>query len=709
MKELDLENLTEQQINEVFGQDDATTLYPVQNLTPSAKVPQMLHIKVPGTNDLLVRLTHMDTVGTRVKAVAVGDKAVQVFLMSLSEKGNITDFRNGLGSDPVGAINTIFSTIMDIAKKYKFESILFRFPKSKMKGQEKPVQRILNMLIKNRSGGRFTTLDEITRAESKKFSFVLAYRKNSDILDEIPLDDNIQKVETKVGDAYVDTETGKQVSKSEAIADAIVKKSEKISTQSVMSKTKISRQKLISALYGEDFKSLLPPKALEVFNDLDSTANPLPAKGVDLHPAITVQESAATNELFTFGHQLDRLAKVGHVPEGYEQHDTSLIFNHLMRVFETTKVDPEKAKEFILYLFSRSGLILQKAKPMQLHTTFKQIAQAAMDHPTFSGLDKQAKLIIINPILQYVMTKVQERFTNIAQRSPGLYKEGSWDNAQLSVMKSYTDDSYAVFNEFLRGSRIPTSPEYLGERIKIFDKAFEDKGVRLKKGTQLYRAQELTKLDFTRALENKLFYFRNFVSTSLMPIIYQNSQFLTGGFDGLVGNTEDHTQTTPNEIDQLKYAKPDAPAKSERVYISYVISGADKIKVLIPGAMAEYIEEQEVILPRGTVIKYTKVLDTGAEIYANNVITQRSFLVEADVQDPSILQESVVYDGDLFMETGEFVPMEISEPTESEPKLAQGSFMSYYAQGQAGHEQEVDEMLAALSLTTKDKLSKKFV
>ncbi|AFL47721.1 putative split RNA polymerase ADP-ribosylase [Acinetobacter phage ZZ1] len=226
-----LENMTIDQLNEVFDADNLGTIYPVQDLTPKAKVPQMLHIKVPGTNDLLVRLTHLDTVGTRVKAVQPGDKTVQVFLMSLSEKGNITDFRGGLGTDPVGAINTIFTTVLDISKKFRFDSVLFRIPKNKMKGQERAVQRVLSRLIKNRSGGRFTTLDEIERDESKKFSFVMAYRKNSDVLDQVPLSDNIEKVETKAGDTFIDKDTGKQVSKAEAVASEIVKKAEKITTK----------------------------------------------------------------------------------------------------------------------------------------------------------------------------------------------------------------------------------------------------------------------------------------------------------------------------------------------------------------------------------------------------------------------------------------------------------------------------------------------
>lgn len=713
-----LENMTIDQLNEVFDADNLGTIYPVQDLTPKAKVPQMLHIKVPGTNDLLVRLTHLDTVGTRVKAVQPGDKTVQVFLMSLSEKGNITDFRGGLGTDPVGAINTIFTTVLDISKKFRFDSVLFRIPKNKMKGQERAVQRVLSRLIKNRSGGRFTTLDEIERDESKKFSFVMAYRKNSDVLDQVPLSDNIEKVETKAGDTFIDKDTGKQVSKAEAVASEIVKKAEKITTKSVISKTKVSKQALIAALYGEIETTKMSTAALEVFNDLQSTAEPLSSKGVELSKGVSMAESSMKNSLTTLSYNLERVSQVGRDQRFVNHPATNLVTHVEYQLASNIGWPMAEAESFGRYLLGRISDVLRKAKPLQLNNAFKDIATAALEHEGFRKLTLAQRLDVIAPIVTYIIDDTSEDMSRVVSRSPNLYGTAKWSQAQAEVVKNYCDTSYDLINGFLRGINNPGSPKRLYELVETMDSVFEEHGIRLKKGTLLYRGQKLTKQDFVKTMENKMFYFRNYVSTSMTPIIYGISQFGEGSIAAMLADNPTNADThTPEEIVQSAQGEvsPQDELMNMTYYgerevpsISYIISGADKLKVIIPGSLAEYYDEQEVILPRGTVIKYNTVIGGNLDKTADGSALLKNIIVEAEVLDPSLLKESVVYDGDLFMETGEMVAVDLI--TEDVAEVTESPSNSFSAQFRKPRfENESNEILQALSAIAFKNIKPKFI
>ena len=109
--------LNEINLNEVF--DSEIAQYKAINVNQKAKVPQLWNIKVPGNDNLLVRMVSYLSKGDAVKQVKMGDKFVQVFLMSLSKNGNASELRNGLGADPIGALNTIFDTVYEQVKKLK--------------------------------------------------------------------------------------------------------------------------------------------------------------------------------------------------------------------------------------------------------------------------------------------------------------------------------------------------------------------------------------------------------------------------------------------------------------------------------------------------------------------------------------------------------------------------------------------------------------
>ena len=125
----------------------------------------------------------------------------------------------------------------------------------------------------------------------------------------------------------------------------------------------------------------------------------------------------------------------------------------------------------------------------------------------------------------------------------------------------------------------------------------------------------------------------------MSPIIF------TGGFADVSAemvNTTADTDTSEIEVMQATESSTDAS-------IGFVMSGAHKIKVLIPGKETAYPQECEVMLPRGTTLRFDRV---------KTVEASGSYLVFASVVEPSKLDESeVVYDGDVLLETGESVPV----------------------------------------------------
>ena len=128
-------------LNEVFDEENSK-IYPVENVKPKLKVPQVFLIKVPGNNNLMIRLVQGSGQGDAVKNIKMGDKFIQVYVFSVSEKGNIGALKGGLGQDPIGAINTIFETVNKVVKQIKADAVMFRFNPKKMQGQDKAIQML---------------------------------------------------------------------------------------------------------------------------------------------------------------------------------------------------------------------------------------------------------------------------------------------------------------------------------------------------------------------------------------------------------------------------------------------------------------------------------------------------------------------------------------------------------------------------------------
>lgn len=635
------------QLNEVF---DSESIYPTTNLTPKAKVPQIIHIQAPGTNDIVVRLTSSDTIGTRVKAVKPGDKVVQVFLTSMSEKGNITDFKGGLGSDPIGAINTIFDTVIDICKEYRIEAILFRFPKSKMKGKDHVAQRIIQRLTKTRSGGRYTTLDEV-EGLSKKFAFSLLYRKGK-VLQDVPGIPNIdpakfEKVDTKVGETYVNVETGQSVSKSEAIAQTVVDAASKTTTQQALAITKVSRQAALTmqGFHRKEPESNMQLKYVRKLNELvmdpplipgDETPSPF----LDINKPIVTSLPGTVDNVPDIPsgsrlpwHYVGRYGMYATIVNSYLDEGMNIKAAHT----EYKKIESEL-----------DGIV-SKITFKNAYQVIESVIQHISSQTAFQAQDNKRKYELLrnamSRLYDHTVHPMAEQFLKTSPNAELL------DKSQKTAIKQYTGTAYKDINSFLLGAEEPTTGTL--NQIAHLDAAISN-GITLPDGVLLYRGQRIPYSNLTTLMENKYFTFRNYVSTSVIPRIFLGGLFGVESFTTLdADSTRSFDNTEPSEFvtPSLSDFNKDQLERIgiTNIDIGLVIKGAHKIKTLNTAGISSHVTEAEIILPRGLITRISNV-------YASDVndTENTNLLIELDIVPPSELTEAVeVYDGDLFLETGE--------------------------------------------------------
>ena len=169
-------------------------------------------------------------------------------------------------------------------------------------------------------------------------------------------------------------------------------------------------------------------------------------------------------------------------------------------------------------------------------------------------------------------------------------------------------------------------------------------------------------------VKNRVFYFRNYVSTSLSPIIF-------GGWKGNQGvaMASDNTRAvlTVDKSDETAIV-PDQEIRmvqeygEERIRISlgWAITGGEKVNVVYPGDLSNMSGEMEVILPRGTMLQINKITDAS---YNDGMVYNNQKFIQAEVMTADQLDEAVVYDGDVLMETGEVVEYSDEPQPESSP------------------------------------------
>lgn len=137
--------MTDEQLDEVF--DGGVGKYRVVNLLPKTKVPYVLNIQVPGSENLALRFCNFTSKGDSAKQVKPGDKFMQTQVIQISEKGTPQILRDGLGSDPIGAMNMITDEIVNMLVRYRMDATLLMFPTKALKGQAKNIARITSRLL----------------------------------------------------------------------------------------------------------------------------------------------------------------------------------------------------------------------------------------------------------------------------------------------------------------------------------------------------------------------------------------------------------------------------------------------------------------------------------------------------------------------------------------------------------------------------------
>lgn len=628
-------------LSEVFDSDEVQN-YTKTDLMPKAKVPQMWNINVPGNDNLVVRMVSYLSKGDAIKQVKMGDKFVQVFLMSLSKSGNIAELRNGLGSDPLGTLNTIFDTVYEQVKKLKMDAVLFRFPAKKLKGQEKTLQRIIKRLAMQRTGNKFVVLEDLYKFTGK-YAYVLIYRKNKAIEDisGLPgIDPELYtKVESKVGDVYIDDATGQQVTKLEAVAGSIAKVENSRNERAVISKSKVSRRVLMTTLY-----SITKPEDLQKYSDEAKEAfvklqdNPPVYSSSDARPS-RIQSFVDDNSKWVFDEISDTLTKPYVEQEESEYRGdvahirtaVSIALGIDKNNLESEEID-EKIKPYMIKLSE----ILKSDK--EIVDKFKEISEYTIKYLP-ADTSYEHKLLAVNDVVSSVARVYND---TVGKAYKAVEESQNFTSEEIDAIRNYTGTNYEDINGFLLGNEQATK-KTIQVSIPNLDTAFS-KGVKLDKSTVLYRSQRHEYKDLDKSIQNKILYFPNFVSTSLVPMFFNNSFSNTIVKDAPSANNDWESTARLTMGDKVVDAEQDKPSDSI-ARLGIMISGAHKVKVVIPGDMSHFSDEAEVILPRGSALKIKSVHGSGS--------LAKKFLVDTSYIAPEQIDESVeMYDGDKFLNEG---------------------------------------------------------
>ncbi|BBC78263.1 Alt-like RNA polymerase ADP-ribosyltransferase [Escherichia phage EcS1] len=649
--------MTDNLLVEVFDSESENG-YPVIDLNPKAKVPQLWSIKVPGNDKLVARMVSYLSQGDATKQIKQGDKYAHVILMSLSDKGTPAELKGGLGSDPVGALNTIFDTVYSVVKKNRMDAVMFRFPAKKMKGQERTVQRIMQRLVMARTGGQFKVLDALYTFTSKH-AYILIYRKSRGLEDisGIPEINSelYTKVESKVGDVYVSKKTGENVTKDEAFAGSIAEIEKDRSDRSVINRTKVSRRQ-VAASQSMATDSFSDPKWDEIearaskFNK-PATANLVP-EARELELVLTSKAArtrSAERAVNGIGYRLKNLRFIDEdtIARMSDRMTEVLIKNIGQAPLTSVKSMQEYAK-----------LCMDMTEDFKEDFIDKQLD----DNYGMSKERAQAEWTMLRT--KFIKESLQNYAKNVSDNINGI--AGSRTPLQYPVkeqrgIREYVGSGYHDINDYLLGrwseqsSNIMNRYEVL-EAIDGIDAAFE-RGDRIPENITLWRSQTIRKPIWESLIKNRVFYFRNYVSTSLAPIIF-------GGWKGnsAIGLAPEEVRSELN-IDAGSEEAKDMPGQFEndiRVTVGWAIDGGHKINVIFPGDLSNMPSEMEIILPRGTMVSINSITDAS---YNDGIQYSNQKFIQAEIMTSEQIEEStIVYDGDALFENGELVAMDTSEP-----------------------------------------------
>ena len=657
-------------LNEVFDENSVLN-YAVIDLKPKYKVPQVWHFGVPGTDSLMARLMQFTGKET-VKQFKRGDNIAEVFLMSGTSKGHAVPLKGGLGTKPVDAIHLIFKTVWASIKPTKPDVVLFRFPSKKMKGQQFAIIRIMERLVKQNTGGRYQVLKEANGIGNKN-AYVIMYRKGVELLSVDgmpPIPEKYQKTETKVGDVYTNTEKGEQVSKNEIAAEILVKAADKKQDTSVAQQTKFSRRQL-ARVFG--FNGGVVDEDWEKY-EASAAQFTKPASGKPVDDNGIIQNNSQPHKL-TASVNASRGAWA--ILNAMKV-DTTTPANVALRKFIEGHLEPELAKHAPLSVgtiqaFSNMLLELTDVIKEKRVEGYKErykfyIPPMGEEKPTEQEYIEQqwnsAKAKMLRKAVQDFSAKVAPSMLTLYQS----YQTPGFTSAQQNAISNYCGSYYGDMNNYLLGKYTEQNGDYplpiIKKTIDNLDAAFEN-GVTLPEGLTLWRGQRLPGDKWKELVKNRVFYFRNFVSTSTAPIIFGGWQV-----NSVVAITKPEFRDavnlqTPEEITPVHGAFDDEgnPILND-ASIGWAISGAHKINVILPGKLSPFANEQEIILPRGTALEIDEIIDASHDAAGMKYENQK--MVKATILNSTQLAEAVeVLDGDLFMETGELRTMDGDVPEPS--------------------------------------------
>lgn len=634
-------------ITELFDED--TTL-PITNLNPKKKIPQIFSVHVddaieqPG-----FRLCTYTSGGDTNRDLKMGDKMMHIVPFTLTAKGSIAKLK-GLGPSPINYINSVFTVAMQTMRQYKIDACMLRILKSKTAGQARQIQVIADRLIRSRSGGRYVLLKELWDYD-KKYAYILIHRKNVS-LEDIPGVPEIStelftKVESKVGDVYINKDTGAQVTKNEAIAASIAQENDKRSDQAVIVKVKISRRAIAQSqsLESSRFETPMFQKFEASAAELNKPADaPLISDANEL-TVISTSGFALENALSSVTAGM-AFREASIIPEDKESDVNAEIKNKALEILRKESITSIKTLETIASIVDDT---LEKYKGAWLerninkHSHLNQDAANELVQNSWNAIKTK---IIRRELRGYALTAGWSLHPIVENKDSSKYTP-----AQKRGIREYVGSGYVDINNALLGLYNPDertsilTASDIEKAIDNLDSAFKN-GERLPKGITLYRSQRMLPSIYEALVKNRVFYFRNFVSTSLYPNI-----FGTWMTDSSVGVLPDEKRLSVS-IDKTDEGLVNS--SDNLVGIGWVINGADKVNVVLPGGSLAPSNEMEVILPRGLMVKVNKITDAS---YNDGTVKTNNKLIQAEVMTTEELTESVIYDGDHLMETGEVVAM----------------------------------------------------
>lgn len=651
-------------ITELFDED--TTL-PITNLNPKKKIPQIFSVHVddaieqPG-----FRLCTYTSGGDTNRDLKMGDKMMHIVPFTLTAKGSIAKLK-GLGPSPINYINSVFTVAMQTMRQYKIDACMLRILKSKTAGQARQIQVIADRLIRSRSGGRYVLLKELWDYD-KKYAYILIHRKNVS-LEDIPGVPEIStelftKVESKVGDVYINKDTGAQVTKNEAIAASIAQENDKRSDQAVIVKVKISRRAIAQSqsLESSRFETPMFQKFEASAAELNKPADaPLISDANEL-TVISTSGFALENALSSVTAGM-AFREASIIPEDKESIINAEIKNKALEKLRKESITSIKTLETIASIVDDT---LEKYKGawfernINKHSHLNQDAANELVQNSWNAIKTK---IIRRELRGYALTAGWSLHPIVENKDSSKYTP-----AQKRGIREYVSSGYVDINNALLGLYNPDertsilTASDIEKAIDNLDSAFKN-GERLPKGITLYRSQRMLPSIYEALVKNRVFYFRNFVSTSLYPNI-----FGTWMTDSAVGVLPDEKRLN---ISIDKNDEGLVNSSDNLVGIGWVITGADKVNVVLPGGSLAPSNEMEVILPRGLMVKVNKITDAS---YNDGTVKTNNKLIQAEVMTTEELTESVIYDGDRLMETGEVVTM--TGDIEIEDRVDFASFVS---------------------------------